>query len=140
MTPQEFFRADRFATDAGIEIIEARAGYARARLTVGADHLNAGGRTQGGALFTLADFAIAVAANMHGKLAFSTGSHISFFRASGPGEVLTAEARELYIHPRMGNYSCDITNESGELVAQMTAQLYRKDTPVPLGSENTPRE
>ncbi|MGI6218616.1 MAG: PaaI family thioesterase [Bacteroidaceae bacterium] len=132
MTPQEFFKNDAFATAAGIEIVSAKPGYAQARLTVGAQHLNAGGRTQGGALFTLADLAIAVAANMHGSMAFSTTSNISFFRGSGVGETLVAEAKELYLHPRMANYQCDITNEKGELVAQMTAQLYRKDVPVPL--------
>lgn len=132
MTPQEFFKKDVFATAAGIEIVEAEAGRAVARMTVGPAHLNAGGRTQGGALFTLADLAIAVAANMHGTLAFSTTSNISFLRGSGPGETLTAEARELYLHPRMANYQCDVRNGQGELVAQMTAQLYRKDTPVPL--------
>lgn len=133
MTPQEFFKNDAFATAAGIEIIDAAPGYARATFTVAPRHLNAGGRTQGGALFTLADLAIAVAANMHGTIAFSTSSHISFFRGSGPGEQLTAEARELYLHSTMAHYVCDITNEQGELVAQMTAQLYRKSTPVPLG-------
>lgn len=132
MTPQEFFKNDAFATAMGAEIMDARPGYARVRMVIGAQHLNAGGRTQGGALFTLADLAIAVAANMHGTMAFSTTSNISFFRGSGPGETLVAEARELYLHSRMGSYACDVTNGKGELVAQMTAQLYRKDVPVPL--------
>lgn len=132
MTPQDFFKKDRFATAAGITLEEVRPGYARATMTVTSEHLNAGGRTQGGALFTLADLAIAAAANAHGSLAFSTSANISYFIGSGPGEKLTAEAHELFLHPRMTNYRCDITNEKGELIAQMTSQLYRKDTPVPI--------
>lgn len=71
MTAQEFFKNDRFATNAGVELIEIKEGYSKARLVITAEHLNAGGRTQGGAIFTLADLALAAAANSHGTLAFS---------------------------------------------------------------------
>ena len=54
MTAQEFFKNDRFATNAGVELIEIKEGYSKARLVITAEHLNAGGRTQGGAIFTLA--------------------------------------------------------------------------------------
>ena len=52
MTAQEFFKNDRFATNAGVELIEIKEGYSKARLVITAEHLNAGGRTQGGAIFT----------------------------------------------------------------------------------------
>ena len=74
MTAQEFFKNDRFATNAGVELIEIKEGYSKARLVITAEHLNAGGRTQGGAIFTLADLALAAAANSHGTLAFSLSS------------------------------------------------------------------
>ena len=54
MTAQEFFKNDRFATNAGVKLIEIKEGYSKARLVITAEHLNAGGRTQGGAIFTLA--------------------------------------------------------------------------------------
>ena len=88
MTAQEFFKNDRFATNAGVELIEIKEGYSKARLVITAEHLNAGGRTQGGAIFTLADLALAAAANSHGTLAFSLSSNITFLRSSGPGDVL----------------------------------------------------
>ena len=69
MTAQEFFKNDRFATNAGVELIEIKEGYSKARLVITAEHLNAGGRTQGGAIFTLADLALAAAAQSHGTLA-----------------------------------------------------------------------
>ena len=82
MTAQEFFKNDRFATNAGVELIEIKEGYSKARLVITAEHLNAGGRTQGGAIFTLADLALAAAANSHGTLAFSLSSNITFLRSS----------------------------------------------------------
>ena len=90
MTAQDFFKNDRFATNAGVELIEIKEGYSKARLVITAEHLNAGGRTQGGVLFTLADLALAAAANSHGVLAFSLSSTITFLRSSRPGDVLYA--------------------------------------------------
>ena len=79
MTPQEFFKNDIFATKAGIVLLEVRKGYSKAKLDIKPEHLNAGARTQGGAIFTLADLALAAAANSHGTLAFSFIYH--YFRS-----------------------------------------------------------
>lgn len=73
----DFFKKDHFAMDAGIELKEAKPGYAVACVNVIEKHLNAGGVVQGGLLFTLADLAIAAAANV-GLLAFSIQSDIRF--------------------------------------------------------------
>ena len=127
MTPQEFFRNDRFASDAGIELIEIKAGYGKARLEIGPQHLNAGNTTQGGAIFTLADLALAAAANSHGTLALSTTSNISFLRSSGPGDILYAAAVEKYIGQRTAHYQVDVTNQNSELIATFNASVYRKD-------------
>lgn len=132
MTPQEFFKNDRFATEAGIELIEIRKGYGKARLVVEPRHLNAGNTTQGGAIFTLADLALAAAANSHGTLALSLTSNITFLRSSGPGDTLTAEARERYIGRSTGCYQIDITNQHGKLIATFEASVYRKDSELPF--------
>ena len=104
MTPQEFFKKDLFAENAGVVLLEVREGYSKAKLEIKPEHLNAGARTQGGAIFTLADLALAAAANSHGTLAFSLSSSITFLRASGPGDTLYAEARERYIGRSTGCY------------------------------------
>ena len=117
MTPQEFFKNDRFADNVGIELTEVKKGYSRAQLKITDEHLNAGGRTQGGVLFTLADLALAAAANSHGTLAFSLSSNITFLRASTTGDILYAEACERYTGRSTGCYQIDITNQRGELVA-----------------------
>ena len=70
MTAQEFFKNDLFATNAGVELIEIREGYSKAKLEIKPEHLNAGQRTQGGAIFTLADLALAAAANSHAHWPF----------------------------------------------------------------------
>ena len=130
MTPQEFFKKDRFADNVGVELIEIKEGYGKARLVITEEHLNAGNRTQGGALFTLADLALAAAANSHGTLAFSLSSNITFLRSSGPGDTLYAEARERYAGRSTGYYQIDITNQKGELVATFESSVFRKGVPL----------
>ena len=83
MTPQEFFKKDLFAEQTGVELLEVREGYSKARLVITENHLNAGRRTQGGAIFTLADLALAAAANSHGALAHCMPKH-----ANGTSDVL----------------------------------------------------
>ena len=112
MTPQEFFKNDLFAENAGVVLLEVREGYSKAKLEIKPEHLNAGARTQGGAIFTLADLALAAAANSHGTLAFSLSSNITFLRASGPGDTLYAEAHERYIGRSTGCYQVDVTEST----------------------------
>ena len=132
---KNFFQADRFAANAGIELQEVREGYAKASLTVTPEHLNAGGRMQGGALFTLADLTLAAAANSHGTLAFSLSSSITFLRASGTGDTLIAEARERYIGRTTGCYQIDITNQDGKLVATFESSVFRMGDKLPFAEE-----
>ena len=135
MTLQDFFKNDRFATNAGVELLEMAEGYGKARLVVTEAHLNAGHRTQGGALFTLADLSLAAAANSHGTLAFSLSSNITFLRASGPGDTLYAEAHERYVGRTTGHYQVDITNQDGVLIATFESSVFRKGDPLPLKSD-----
>ena len=58
-TLKDMLSHDRFAAEAGVELLEVREGYAKARMLVTDKHLNGGGVCQGGALFTLADLAFA---------------------------------------------------------------------------------
>lgn len=126
MSPQEFFKNDLFAENAGVVLLEVRKGYSKAKLEIMPEHLNAGARTQGGAIFTLADLALAAAANSHGTLAFSLSSTITFLRASGPGNTLYAEARERYIGRTTGYYQIDVTNQEGKLIATFESSVFRK--------------
>lgn len=102
MTFKDFLNEnDRFAVNAGAMLTEIRDGYARAEMTVTREHLNAGGVCQGGALFTLADLAVAAVMNSHGKLTLSLESTISFMNSAVEGDVLVAEAVETNNHHKI---------------------------------------
>lgn len=131
MTLKEFFKGDRFAAEAGCELLEVRPGYAKARMLITPNHLNGGNVCQGGAIFTLADLAFAAAVNSHLVLTFSTSSNITFLRSVAQG-YLYAEATETADHPRLPFAEVRVSDEQGRLVAILTSSGYRKQgTTIP---------
>jgi acyl-CoA thioesterase len=126
-----FFGGDLFAARNGIELLEVEEGRALARLTVSGEHLNAAGVVQGGAVFTLADFAFAAASSSRGNVALAIEAHVTFLRAAREG-CLLAEAREESGSRRLSTCTVRVTGEGGELVALFTGTAYRKDDPLPL--------
>ena len=128
---KEFFKADRFAANAGVELMEVKPGYAKARMLVTKEHFNAGGVCQGGALFTLADLAFAAVANSHQQLTLSINANITFLRSAKEGYVY-AEAVEVFNHRRIPFIEVRITDEAGEPLAIMTSSGYRKEVELPI--------
>ncbi|HOI47731.1 MAG TPA: PaaI family thioesterase [Prolixibacteraceae bacterium] len=129
---QQQFEKDLFAKNAGIKLVEAAPGYAKARMKISPEHLNSVGVLHGGALFTLADFTFAVASNAHGKVALAIDAEISFFKSVSAG-TLTAVAKEISLHSKLGTYLVDIFNEKGELLANFKGTVYRKNETHPFG-------
>lgn len=129
----EFFeKEDTYAALSGIELVEIGEGYAKASMPVTGDHLNGVKSAHGGAIFTLADFAFAVAANSHGTVSVAINASISFFKGIPEGGKLYAEAEEISKHPKLGSYTVRVTDDEGDLVAQFQGMVYRKRDEVPL--------
>lgn len=123
---RSFFRRDRFAAGAGIRLEEVRPGYARTRLVVREAHLNGADVVQGGAVFTLADLAFAVACNSHGTLALAVDVTISFLRPTRTGS-LVAEAFEVARSRRLSRCEVKVTDDEGGLVALFHGTAFVKD-------------
>ncbi|MFZ0442947.1 MAG: PaaI family thioesterase [Methanobacterium sp.] len=124
-TIKKFFKGDRLAEYLGIELVEVSMGKAVARMEVKDEHLNGINTVHGGAIFTLADFAFAVAANSHGRVTVAINVSISFMKAATSG-TLTAIANEISLNPKIATYTVNICNEDGELIAIFQGLAYRK--------------
>ena len=116
---QEIFQGDRFAREMGAEIVEARQGYARCVLPLTEHHKNAAGGVMGGVLFTLADFAFAVAANYEQMTTVSLTSPINLL-SRVKGTCLEAAATCIKAGRNTCCYHVTITDDLGTLVAQLT--------------------
>ena len=118
---------DNFAAMVGVEIIKASPGYAMTKLVIGEQHFNAAGVVQGGAIFTLADFAFAVAANSSPQVALAIECQLSFLRPTSKG-TLWAETEQIGDSKSFSSFSVKVTNDKSELVAQFYGRAYK----VPL--------
>jgi acyl-CoA thioesterase len=132
---KEFFSAeDKFARHAGIELVDAGLGWAKASMEIQSFHFNGAGTVHGGAIFTLADFAFAVASNSHGTLAMGISTSVNFVKAAIKG-TLHAEAMEQSKGPKLASYSVMVTDDAGEIVAIFQGMVYRKkESILPAGS------
>lgn len=123
---KDFFSVeDKFARHCGVELLEVKPGYARTSMKIEPHHLNGAKTVHGGAIFTLADFAFAVASNSHGSLAMGINTSVSFVKAGISG-VLYAEATEEACNAKLATYLVRVTDDNKDLIALFQGTVYRK--------------
>lgn len=125
----KFFENDRFAKHTGIELLEVSEGKAKAKMDIKEHHLNGVGIAHGGAIFSLADLAFAVASNSHGTVALAINVSIAYLQSVKSG-TLYATAEEVSRNPKLATYSVRVTNENNELIALFQGTVYRKKTEI----------
>ena len=132
MTIQELLnKTDRFAATNGCQITEVDEHHAVAVMTVTNNHLNGGNVCQGGALFTLADLAIAALMNHSGQPTFGIQNSIMFVSSAREGDVLRAEAVSIANHHKIPAVEVCVTNQEGRLICHVTGMGYRKAISLP---------
>ena len=102
----------------GIEIEEAREGYARIAMTVRPDMLNGHAIAHGGMIFALADTAFAYACNSRNVSTVAQAASIVFLAQAKASERLVAEAREQALSGRSGVYAVKVSAQDGRKIAE----------------------
>jgi len=118
----------------GIEIEEAREGYARIRMILRADMLNGHGIAHGGIVFSLADTAFAYACNSRNLMTVAAQASIVFLAPAREGEVLIAECREQALAGRSGVYNASVRTEDGRTIAEFQGLSRSLGGPI-IGDE-----
>lgn len=123
---RELFANDHYATEAcGCRVLEAGKGHAVCAFDIADVHRNAQGAVMGGAIFTLADFALAIGCNIGENPTVSVSNTIEFL-SSTRGSTLTATCSTDKSGRTLGYYTVDVVDDLGVHVARMTATCYRK--------------
>ena len=108
------FANDRFATEAaGCRVVSGEHGRAVCSMELADVHRNAMGNVMGGAIFTLADFALAICCNIGEEPTVSVDSSISFFRST-QGAALTATAVCDKPGRHLGFYTVTVEDDLGK--------------------------
>ena len=115
---REMFSKDLYATKlSGAVIEEVGENYAKCSMKLTENHKNAYGGIMGGAIYTLADFAYAVASNFgQPQASLSLVGQATFISAT-KGNELFAEARLIKDGRRNCFYEVDVTDDLGKLIA-----------------------
>ena len=128
---REIFASDRFATElTGIEITSVEEHKATCTLRLGMQHRNARGMVMGGVLFTLADFASAVAANSNciedGHLCWVSLDATIHYLAPAVGDNLQATCLPLKLGHTTALFQTIIDNlDTGKRVAIVETTMIR---------------
>ena len=117
---REFFKNDIFASEqTGIEIVSARDGYAKCSLKITDKHKNALGHVMGGVIFTMADYAFAIASNFEHPTTVTQTSQIVYL-SSPKGAVLYAETEQIKSGKKTCVYKITVSDDTGAQIAYVT--------------------
>ena len=118
---REIFSKDLYASKlTGAVIDEIGQDYAKCSLVLNDDHRNAYGGIMGGVIYTLADFAFAVASNYDKEMAtVSLVGNASFMSASR-GRILYAEAMLIKDGRTNCFYDVTVTDDLYKVIAVVT--------------------
>jgi acyl-CoA thioesterase len=119
---RDFFTHDTFAARTGCTILEASAGHSMVELILNETHRNAVGGVMGGVIFTMADFAVAIASNIGNPPTVSVSMTVDFMNATR-GNVLVATCDVEKQGSRLGFYTVTITDDTARHIARVTATV-----------------
>ena len=112
------FSKDLYATElSGAVIEEVGNDYAKCSMALTPKHKNAYGGIMGGAIYTLADFAFAVASNYRKECATVSLVGQANFMSATKGNKLFAEARLLKDGKRNSFFEVTVTDDLDKLIA-----------------------
>ncbi|MBQ6415590.1 MAG: PaaI family thioesterase [Butyrivibrio sp.] len=112
------FSKDLYATElSGAVIDEIGDNYAKCSMALTPKHKNAYGGIMGGAIYTLADFAFAVASNYGKECATVSLVGQANFMSATKGNKLFAEARLLKDGKRNSFFEVTVTDDLDKLIA-----------------------
>ena len=114
---RSFFRGDRYATESGMEIEDMGEGWSECSYEISERHLNAQGGVMGGSIFTLMDFAYAVAASTRHRPTVMMQASVSYLNAP-KGKKLTARAECRKDGRTSCVYNVNVKDDTGRDIAQ----------------------
>lgn len=115
---------DAFSQWLGIELIKVEPGYCELKMLTRAEMLNGLGILHGGIAYSLADSALAFAANGFGRHALSVETSISHHSKVGIQKELFAFAEPIVLGEKISHFQVLIKSVDKETVASFKGIVY----------------
>lgn len=131
MTPREIvdrmMQTDAFSQGLGIQIQQIDFGTCTLSCTVTENMVNGFNIAHGGITYSLADSAVAFAANSHGQQCVSIETSIAHIKPAHTGDVLTATCTEIQLGKSIARYEAKVYNQHNNLIASFTGTVFRTE-------------
>ena len=116
---------DAFSQWLGIKVLEITEGSCKLKMTVRKEMTNGFNIAHGGISYSLADSALAFAANSDGIQSLSVETSISHTKKVISGDTLIAETQEISKDDKNALYNINITNQNNIEIAHFKGKVYR---------------
>ncbi len=107
MRKEDIVLNDKFAKHLGMQIVEVAKGYAKTKLTIQQDFLNGLDFAHGGVIFSLADYAFALASNTPEESGLAISANIHFIKPAVVKEEIFARSQRSFPQPEIRHLSRD---------------------------------
>lgn len=124
------YTKDFFSNHLNIEVLTAAKHYGKIQMPLNTIQKNAMNMAHGGAIFSLADMAFAVAANYEESYAMlSASASISYLKQGKKGPLI-AEGRLIHGGNKLAVYEVRVIDGDNELIAIVIMNGYRTKIPI----------
>ena len=120
----KMYSSDNFSKWLGIEILDVSQGYCKLKMKVRDEMTNGFGIAHGGVCFSIADTALAFAANSHNLKSLSIETSISLIKKINCGDIIIAETNEISRNNKTAVYAINITNKSDQILASFKGTVF----------------
>jgi acyl-CoA thioesterase len=118
---------DAFTEWCGMEVLEIAPRRSVVQMRVRPEMANGFGVSHGGVVYSLADSALAFAANTHGRVTVAIENSISYPKAVQLGDVITATCEEESSSNRLAFYRVVVRNQKDEVVSTFRGTVYKTE-------------
>ena len=118
---------DAFSQWLGIEVLEVTEGSCKLKMTVRDEMTNGFNIAHGGISYSLADSALAFAANSDGIQSLSVETSISHTKKVMIGDTLIAETQEISKNKKSAVYNINIIDQDNIEIAHFQGKVYRTE-------------
>jgi acyl-CoA thioesterase len=122
----KMFDNDAFSQWLGIVVEEVSNGSCTLSMTIRKEMTNGFGIAHGGISYSLADSALAFAANSHGRQSVSIDTSVNHIEALKEGDRITAIVTENALKNKFGFYTIEIKRED-KIVALFKGTVFRSE-------------
>ena len=123
----KMIEGDAFSKWLGIEVIKVSEGFCKLKMTVRKEMTNGFNIAHGGISYSLADSALAFAANSYGMKSLSIETSISHTKKVVSGDSLIATTQEITKDNKSAIYDIKITNQENVEIAHFKGKVHRTD-------------